>query len=104
MERKLKLVVRTGLLTVVLIGGFASSTFAHYCYNANKPVGAGAITSFDEIKYTKSGKEVLPGAFVNPELFGAGEGMQDIFIHNYLDKAAKNGSPTNGIQEYTFPE
>ncbi|MCG7345827.1 hypothetical protein MHZ92_17075 [Sporosarcina sp. ACRSL] len=103
MAIKLPRGARTILLTSVLFGSFASSGFAHNCYNANKPDGAGAVTSLEEVWVNKGGKEVIPGAFVNPSIWGE-EGYKDIFIRNYLDKAAKNGSKKNGIQEYEIPE
>lgn len=94
---------RVILLTTVLVGGFASSSFAHYCYNANKPNGAGTV-SLSETWVNKNGKFIIPGGFIDPAEFGAPEEYKDVFAHAYLDKAAKNGSPTNGVQEYSFPE
>jgi hypothetical protein len=103
MVKKLPRSGRIILLTSVLLGTFASSTFAHNCYNANKPDGAGAVT-LEDVWVNKGGHLVLPGGFVDPSVFGAPEGYKDVFIHNYLGTAAKKGSTENGVQEYVVPE
>ncbi|KRF13603.1 hypothetical protein [Paenibacillus sp. Soil787] len=103
MFKKLPSSTRVIFASVMLFVAFSSSAFAHQCYIANKPDGAGAITSEEQMWVNKGGKDVMQGAFVNPSLWGL-EGYQDIFIRGYFDTAAQKGSTTNGVQEYVIPE
>ena len=112
----LRLVVAV-VVTVVLLMATSGSALAFQCYNANKPVGAGAFDPETEIYPSgQSGNMHVRGAFVTV----GPEGQQvDIFVRGGEDhelreefgvsglgtlphQARDNGSETNGIQEVDF--
>ncbi|WP_059172775.1 hypothetical protein [Bacillus sp. FJAT-27445] len=114
MANKRKSLVRILLLSSVFTFSTAAVASAHYCYVANKPNGAGAVTE-EDLKVTGNGKLVAPGAFIDL----SSEGLKDVFIRGgekspepfvvgegslHNSPATVKGSPKNGVQKYPFDE
>ncbi|OCA85938.1 hypothetical protein A8F94_13905 [Bacillus sp. FJAT-27225] len=114
MIKKPKGLIRVVFLSSVFTFSFAAATSAHYCYVANKPSGAGAVTE-ENLKVTGNGKLVAPGAFIDL----SSEGLKDVFIRGgeksdepfvvgegslHNSPATVRGSKTNGVQKYKFGE
>ncbi len=80
-----------GRAAVVVGGGFAvvllssGPALAHFCLPADKQPGAGAVT-FDEVRETKSGNLIVPGAFYDGSMFGGSDG----FIRGGLKDAGES--------------
>ncbi|WP_316572501.1 hypothetical protein [Neobacillus sp. YIM B06451] len=114
MAKKRKSLVRILVLSSVFTFSTAAVASAHYCYVANKPSGAGAVTE-EDLKVTGNGKLVAPGAFFDL----SSEGLKDVFIRGgdksgeefivgggsmHNSPATVKGSPKNGVQKYHFDE
>lgn len=119
-----------GIAASLLFVGTAGSAFAHFCYNADKPDGAGNHSSvvitltWDGTDYVESdfqvtsnhpgqgngGPERMTGGWADATIVFEGGGPQDgQFVlddtnaHVYLQQAGSNGSPDHGIQDYSTP-
>lgn len=113
--KKPRNLIRISVSTLVLSFSFAAVSSAHYCYVANKPSGAGAVTIEDLKPAGNSGKLVAPGAFVDL----SSEGLPDLFIRGgtkdedpffvgggslHNSPATERGSAVNGVQKLSFEE
>lgn len=107
MKTSARRVVTLATTTGVLAAMSAAPALALHCSNAEKPLGAGAITLSDVKVAGNSGQLVLPGGFVSADEVGSDH---DVFLHGpdktsvpFLEEFVLEGD-TVGQSLGTLPE
>jgi hypothetical protein len=93
LTRRLTIAATTAVVLALLV---TTAAFAHACYPADKPAGAGSIGVFNIITGTFTPGKNNPGNFNNGGFVTFTDGASfayDLFLHQYLPEGALAAGP-----------